>query len=108
MRRTPYGRYLSVPRTPNRTYLIGRRIAHRTPLLPLTKMGITLRSGIGFLRNWYRWKDNSIIYNLIGLEMKIFMYIKRYSRLKLTLVESNVKLWINQLVLAQPGSRSLL
>ena len=108
MRRTPYGRHLSMPRTPNRTHLIGRRIAHRTPLLPLTKMGITLRSSIEFLRNWYRWKDNSIIYNLIGLGMKNSMYINRYSRLKLTLVESNVKLWMNQLVLAQLCSRSLL
>ena len=58
MRRSPYGRHLSVPRTPNRTHLIGRRIAHRTPLLPLTKIGITLRTGIKFLQNWYRSKAN--------------------------------------------------
>ncbi|KAF3652973.1 hypothetical protein FXO37_17235 [Capsicum annuum] len=37
---------------------------NRVGLLPLTKNAITSYSGIGLRRNWYRWKADSIIYNL--------------------------------------------
>ncbi|PHT78710.1 hypothetical protein T459_16762 [Capsicum annuum] len=36
-------------------------------------------------RNWYRWKANSIIYLLIGHELKNSKYNERYARLKLTI-----------------------
>ena len=59
---------------------VGRCLTNRLCLLSLIKMGITFRSGIGLRQNWYHWKANLILYNLVGLNQpKYHINIELYS-----------------------------